>query len=529
MAVPAVEIRRRRSIALYAILGIVLVIASYLFIIVLAAGCVYLPYIIFSRAGAESAHGWDVLILLFGIVIAAMMLWSLAPRRPKFTAPGPLLDRATHPRLFAEIDSIAASLKEPAPRDVYLIGDANAFVGDLGGIAGFGGHRIMGLGLPLLSTMTVSQIRALLAHEFAHYYGGDASVGPWVYRTKASFARVFENVGSVREIARMPVLGVLYVFATMLLKWWFVGFLRFSNFVSRGQENRADELACLVAGRENLIDGLQAMHRAGVVWPVYWKQEVVPPLSMGSLVAIGDGFTRFMAVPHISEAIRKSLETRLRDEKTKPYDTHPPLRNRIAAAKRMPEGAALQDSRPATCLLGNVRNAEMLFVENRVEGIRPGSLKYVPWDQVAFRVAIPMWQQFVSEYSEPLRGVTAESVPDQVPKLREIGSRIRDPKGMLLSPEQRTARAGRLFAGALALAMIRNGWELQVGPGLFRMTRGNQEFNPFLALDQLMTKKLSREGWTARCQELGISGLALLPSSSAEPRPGPSAQAELFS
>lgn len=35
-----------------------------------------------------------------------------------------------------------------------------------------------------------------------------------------------------------------------------------------------------------------------------------------------------MAVPHISEAIGNSLETRLRDEKTKPYDTHPPLRDR---------------------------------------------------------------------------------------------------------------------------------------------------------------------------------------------------------
>jgi hypothetical protein len=176
-----------------------------------------------------------------------------------------------------------------------------------------------------------------------------------------------------------------------------------------------------------------------------------------------------------------------------------------------------------------VRNAEMLFVENRVEGIRPGTLKYVPWDEVALRLTIPTWELSVREYPDPLRGVTAESVPDQVPKLREIGSRIRDPKGMLLSPEQRTVRAGRLFASALALAMVRNGWELQVGPGLFRLTRGNQEFNPFLAVDQLMTKKLSQEGWTARCQELGISRLFLFPSSAPEPRPGPSAQAELFS
>jgi heat shock protein HtpX len=525
MPLPRVEIPRRPSMAFFAILAIIMVIGSYLFVALLAAGSVYLPYIIFSRARSE--HGWDVLILLFGILIAATMLWSLIPRREAFTAPGLLLERSRHPRLFAEIESIAAALNEPVPRDVYLIGDANAFVADRGGVMGFGTLRTMGLGLPLLSTMTVSQFRAVLAHEFAHYYGGDTSLGPWVYRTKASIVRIFENIGSVGRLARIAVLAAMYMAVTTLLKWYFVSFLRISNFVSRKQEYRADELACIVAGRQNLIDGLQALHRAAAVWPTYWKQEVQPVLNMGSLVAIGDGFTRFMATPQISEGLSKSLERRLREEKTRPYDTHPPLRDRIVAAQKLPDGSALQDSRTASCLLDDLRDAEISFVENRMDDIRPGSLKYVSWDDVAIRVTIPGWQQFVSEYSEPLRGVTAESLPDEVPKLREIGSRIRDPKGVLLSPDQRTARAAGLFAAALALAMIRSGWELQVGPGLFRMSRGDREFNPFLAVNQLMAKKLSRVAWTVLCQDLGLSQLVLLPSSSAEQNPAPSPQTEI--
>ena len=115
-------------------------------------------------------------------------------------------------------------------------------------------------------------------------------------------------------------------------------------------------------------------------------------------------------------------------------------------------------------------------------------------------------------------------MPDEVPKLREIGSRIRDPRGMLLSHEQRTVRAAGLFAGALGLAMIRSGWELRVGPGLFRMTQGDREFNPFLAVNQLVTKKLSREAWSAQCQELGLSQLVLLPLSSGEQPQSPSLQ-----
>jgi heat shock protein HtpX len=348
-----------------------------------------------------------------------------------------------------------------------------------------------------------------------------------VYRTKAFIVRIFENIGSVGQLARIAVLGLMYMIVTTLLKWCFVSFLRISNFVSRRQEYRADELACLVAGRQNLIDGLQAIHRAASVWPTYWKQEVQPVLSMGSLVAIGDGFTRFMAMPQISEAVSKSLERRLREEKTRPYDTHPPLRDRIVAAQKLPDDFAPQDSQTASCLLGNLRDAEISFVEDRMDDIRPGSLKYVPWDDVAIRVTIPGWQQLVSEYSEPLRGVTAESLPDEVPKLREVGSRIRDPKGMLLSPDQRTARAAGLFAAALALAMIRSGWELQVEPGLFRMLCGDREFNPFLAVNELIAKKLSREAWTVRCKDLGLSQLVLEPSSSAEQNPEPSPQTKI--
>ena len=64
-------------------------------------------------------------------------------------------------------------------------------------------------------------------------------------------------------------------------------------------------------------------------------------------------------------------------------------------------------------------------------------------------------------------------------------------------------------------------------PGLFRMSHGDREFNPFLAVNHLMAKKLSREALILQCQELGLSKLVLLPSSS-ESKPEPSPQAERF-
>src|SRR5581483_7647350 len=357
MSLPGVEIQRRPSIVLFAILAIVMVIASYIFVVMLAAACVYLPYL--ALVHSESA-GFQILALfLFGIVIAGTMLWSLIPRRDKFAAPGLLLDRSSQPRLFEELDGIAAALKEEIPREVYLVGDANAFVSDRGGILGFGSRRIMGIGLPLLSTLTVSQFRAVLAHEFAHYYGGDTSLGPWVYKTKSSMIRVFENIGSVGALARIAILGVMYLVVTSVLKWYFMAFLRGINFVSRRQEFRADELACLVAGRENLIDGLRTIHGTAIAWPSYWKSEVGPLLGEGKLVAISEGFTRFLRAPDVSTSIEKSLAVRLEKEKTEPYDTHPPLRDRISAAQNFSGCSPLQDSRPAIALLDNPQSSEI--------------------------------------------------------------------------------------------------------------------------------------------------------------------------
>lgn len=509
MSVAKVAIRPRRSMALFAVFAILMVVASYLFVLLLAAACVYLPYLLLF---SSDSPGFQTLALfVFGIVIAATMVWSLVPRRDTFTPPGLLLDRESEPRLFAELESISSALNEPLPGEVYLIGEVNAFVADRGGVMGFGSRRVMGLGLPLLSILTVSEFRAVLAHEFAHYYGGDTSLGPWVYKTKMAMVRVFENIGSVGQLARIAVLGIMYLVVASVLKWYFVVFLRVINLVSRRQEYRADELACLIAGRQPLIDGLRAIHRGAIAWPVYWNGEVAPALNEGSLLAIGNGLTRFLAAPGIAEEIEKRMEKDLVEAKSDPYDTHPPLRDRITAAQKMPESTVQPDAQPASSLLAKVPSTELHFVENRIPELRPGTLKYIDWDDVAIRVTVPAWQKFVEEYAVVLQGVTAESLPDQIAKLPEIGSRIRDPKGMLLAPAHRAHRAGQLFGAGLALALVGSGWELQVQPGVFHIRRGEHELNPFQIVDELILEKLSRGEWIAQCRALEISHLALAP------------------
>jgi heat shock protein HtpX len=499
--------------ALFALLSIVMVAASYVFVLLLAAACVYLPYLLVVES--ESPGLQTLLLLLFGVIIAATMLWSMIPRRDKFKAPGLLLDRATQPRLFAELENIAGSLHEPMPSEVYLIGDVNAWVADRGGF--FGTRRVMGLGLPLLSILTISQFRAVLAHEFAHYYGGDTKLGPWVYKAQAAIVRIFQNMGSIGKLARTAVLGLMYMAVATLLKWYFQLFLRAINLASRQREYRADELACLVAGRQPLIDGLRAISGASMVWPMYWKSEVVPVLHMGAVPGIGEGFARFMAAPGIFDQIQKGIARHIDEAKSNPYDTHPPLKNRIEAARKIPRSVLAptlvhENPQSARTLLDQPDATELRFMEGAMPDKKPGSLQRITWSEVGTKLTVPQWKKFAAEYSSLLAGVTAQNLPGQIPNLQKIGDGMRNPPGMLLDPQQRARRAGQLFAVGLALALIDRGWTLVTEPGLHVMRGPKGDLNPFLEIERLAARKLSADEWLTRCRLMDIADISLVPA-----------------
>ena len=509
------KITPRPSAVLFASLAILMVITSYVLVILLSVACVYLPYLVIS---ASTSFPFQLVVLfLGGIVIAGAMLWSILPRRDNFEAPGPYLDRASHPKLFDELDGIAAALNEPVPREVYLLGQVNAFVADRGGIMGFGSRRVMGIGLPLLSILTVSELRGVLAHEFAHYYSGDTRLGPWVYKTQSAMIRTFENVGKLGSVGRVAAFQMMHLVVTFVLKQYFVLFLRVIHSVSRRQEYRADELAGLVAGAVPLVEGLRKIHGASLAWPVYWNAEVIPVLQQDCVPAVGDGFARFLAAPQIAVQVSHGIEQEILQGKTSPYDTHPPLRDRIAALERLSTSSPVHDSELASSLMNPVESAEIQFLEFLNPKRPVSSLRRVGWDEIADQVTIPSWKSAVNEYASFFQGVTAESLPEIAKKFPEMAASIRDPKGRLFTREQRTQRVGHLFAMALGLSLLERGWKLEAQPGSFYLYRGAEKMDVVSAIDDLVAGNMSRDDWIALCNRLEISQVVLAcPSSGSE-------------
>ena len=166
-----------------ALLALALLIGFYAVTLGLAGWLVSVPIRHYLATGGQSTNDWACWIG------AAFLLWAVLPRPEGFEAPGPRLTPEAQPKLFALIDAVAQETGQERPAEVYTCAEIDASVGQVGGILGVGGRRVMVLGLPLLASFTVGQLRAALAHEFGHFHAGDTKLGPWLHRARWSMVR----------------------------------------------------------------------------------------------------------------------------------------------------------------------------------------------------------------------------------------------------------------------------------------------------------------------------------------------------
>lgn len=111
----------------------------------------------------------------------------------------------------------------------------------------------------------------------------------------------------------------------------------------------------------------------------------------------------------------------------------------------------------------------------------------------------------MAQAADLLAPITAESLSDVGKELYNLAARIPDPKGMLLTREQRSQRAVELIGVALGLVLIHHGWTLVAQPGVFCLKQDADEINSTIVAD-VLAGEIVCEAWIERCQGLGIAG-----------------------
>jgi len=475
-----------------AALAVLLMIGFYLLALSVAFALLWIPYAEFVYA-EHITPKLAIICILGGLTI----LWSVVPRWDRFRTPGPQLTREQHPKLFKALELVAGATRQAMPAEVYLVPDVNAWVMQRGGVMGLGGRRVMGLGLPLMRILNCSQFSAVLAHEFGHYHGGDTKIGPWIYKTRGAIGRTLNALGD-RSWLQAP----FRCYAKM--------FLRVTHAVSRRQEFIADELAARTLGAKPLADGLCSVHRVGPAFDYYWHSECGPVLSAGFLPPLADGFDQFVRAKHISERMDQHLKVQLSDGNADPYDTHPPLRDRLAAIAHLPHGPTQEQELPAASLLEDVSALEKDLLAKLAGADKAAGLKQIVWDEVGACVYIPQWARLVQMNATRLKGVTPESLGSVAADLKAFGKTLVDPSNESPDDENAEALANAVVGAAMALLLIRCGGQANIAPGHeVSVNFGPYSLKPFELMPTLKNDGSATDTWIAQCAEVGIAGIEL--------------------
>lgn len=204
--------------------------------------------------------------------------------------------------------------------------------------------------------------------------------------------------------------------------------------------------------------GLVKIHAAGLAFGSYLN-ELGAVLFHGSLPPVAEGFSRFLEGSETRAALDRATEEELRQDTFDPYESHPPLRQRLDALKNAPHKPALVPDPAAIELLRNEPILEVALLTQTAR-VDVSSLKPFGWDDVA-AVWLGIWQKECQEERRALAEITPDMLPlvcqdptvykkaDQAPQARgetarcALGCHRRGPRGRAVPTRMGAGRGSR--------------------------------------------------------------------------------------
>jgi Zn-dependent protease with chaperone function len=268
-------------------------------------------------------HYYVKLIALVGILalVAAFKVIVSIFARPddRLEVEGAVLTRAASPALWARVDGLCRRLgTRPADHIVGGIDD-NFFVTEHP--VHLEGHVLTGrtlfISLSLLKRLDKAEADSVLAHEMAHFSGGDTEyskrMSPMLSRFRAYLQALHQG-------------GLSWPVFSFMLLYWSLLQLALSRS-SREREFRADGLSAEATSPKAVAGALckvaaYSSYRARVEETLFGRDAGHERLDIAATVAAG--FTDYARGPHlVSDLSARSFPH--------PFDSHPLLRARLAA------------------------------------------------------------------------------------------------------------------------------------------------------------------------------------------------------
>jgi Zn-dependent protease with chaperone function len=276
---PSAEFKKETTRSVIAIVGFILVyFILFVLSLALAGVCLFGGVAILAAKVSFLTLLLSVGIIGCGVMIFVFLVKFLFSSSKADTSDSIEITEQDQPVLFQTIYALAEETGVPKPKKIFLSHDVNAavFYDSSFWSMFLPVKKNLKIGLGLVNILNVSELKAVIAHEFGHFSQRSMKVGSWVYQVnKIIYDMLFNNQGyakSLQKFASVHGLVALLVHLTVKvvqgIQWVLNKMFGVVNksylSLSRQMEFHADLVAASVCGSNNIINALRRSEFAEV-------------------------------------------------------------------------------------------------------------------------------------------------------------------------------------------------------------------------------------------------------------------------
>ena len=264
-----------------------------------------------------------------------------------------------YPRLFEAFTEVADRLQTRTVDLVYLTPTSLISVHDRGyGPFGlFRKRRVMEIGIPTFASLTVSELKSILAHEFAHFSHQHTFYSRFIFQVSASLSYSLAVMNAAG--GAFNYVNPFYGFYWLYLK----GFALIAAGFSRSHEFLADRRAAFAYGKDTFRSGFTKISVEGHLMQETVVNAVKHGLGLGRVYINVFDSCREYHDQSDGQDIRQRLLENLLNEKPGWYDSHPTYSERLAAVDSLTDLPHPIDLTPSANLVGDIVTLETQLTE----------------------------------------------------------------------------------------------------------------------------------------------------------------------
>lgn len=269
-----------KKMTVKAIGSILLFIVTYLllicFAIVLTILCGILGFILVSSTTNTITVMLALGLVSMGILILIFLVKFIFKKHTTDLTHLTEISKDQEPQLFLMIEEIVNEVRTDFPKKIYLSADVNAavFYDSSFWSMFLPVRKNLQIGLGLVNTVSVIELRAILSHEFGHFSQRTMKVGSYVYNMNQIIYNLLYDNESYDALAEKWASWSTYlaIFVNLAIKiiggiqWILQKVYNLLNIsymsLSREMEFHADEIAANVTGSRPLITSLLRLELA---------------------------------------------------------------------------------------------------------------------------------------------------------------------------------------------------------------------------------------------------------------------------